>query len=95
MGCRDHILIQGHKHISGYGLIKDANSGIVSHCIQVSSYKIHDRYAQEQGFVDHHISPCAVTILDPDATTEVGLVQVFHDPEQAAEFLTWLRKKRA
>lgn len=95
MGCRDHVLIQGHKHISGYGLIKDSNSGIVSHCIQVSSYKIHDRYAQEQGFADHHISPCAVTILDPHATTEVGLVQVFHDPEQAAEFLTWLRKKRA
>lgn len=94
MGCRDHVLIQGHKHISGYGLIKDENSGVVSHCIQVSSYKIHDRYAQEQGFTDHHISPCVVTILDPDATTEVGLVQVFHDPEQAAEFLTWLRKKR-
>lgn len=92
-GTHDHIMVNGHKHVSGYGVIKDGATGIVSHCIQVASYKLYDRYAREKGFRDQHISPCAVTIIDPDAT-EAGLVQVHWEPEQAAEYLTWLRQKR-
>jgi len=93
LGVRDHVLINGHKHVSGYNVIKDGQSGIISHCIQVASYKVYDRYAKDKGFRDQHISPCAVTIIDPDAT-EASLVQVFWEPEPAAEFLTWLRAKR-
>lgn len=92
-GVKDHILVNGHKHVTGYGIIKDGNSGLISHCIQVGSYKIYDRYAKEKGFRDQTVSPCAVTVIDPSAD-DVGLVQVFWDPELAADFLTWLRKKR-
>jgi hypothetical protein len=94
MGFHDHILINGHKHTSGYGLIKDPAGGTVSHCIQVGSYKIHDRFAKERGFRDQHISPSVVTIIDPDAT-EVGLVTVFHDVEAAVDYLTWKRERHA
>jgi len=93
MGVKDHVLVNGHKHVSGYGVIKDGNSGLIAHCIQVASYKVHDRYARERGFRDQHISPCAVTIIDPDAS-EASLVQMFWEPEHASEYLTWLRKKR-
>ena len=90
-GFHDHILINGHKHKSGYGLIKDPSNGTISHCIQVASYKVHDRYAKERDFADQHISPSVVTIIDPEAT-ETGLVTVFHDVEQAVDYLKFKRR---
>jgi len=65
MGWRDHILTCGHKHISGYQVLKDPATGLVSHAIRVGSYKIHDRYAAEQGLPNQNIFPAAVTIIDP------------------------------
>ena len=93
MGFRDHLLISGHKHTSGYGVVKDPLTGVICHCLQVASYKIYDRYAKERGFMDRHIAPCACVVIDP-AADDAGLVQVFWDPEVAAEYLTWLRAKR-
>lgn len=92
MGFRDHILVNGHRHKSGYGILKDPATGTINHCIQVASYKVYDTYAKKMGLVDQHISPCAVTIIRPDADA-TGLVQVFFDPELAADYLTFLRKK--
>ena len=92
MGFHDHILVNGHKHRSGYGLIKDPMRGTISHCIQVASYKVHDRYAKDSGFIDQHISPAVVTIINPMAE-ERGLVTVFHDTEAAVDFLTFLRSR--
>lgn len=94
MGLHDHININGHKHASGYGVIKDPLTGTISHCIQVASYKVYDTYAKERGFRNQHISPCAVTVIDSEATRESDVVHVFWEPEMAAEYLTWLRKKR-
>lgn len=91
-GERDHISICGHKHVSGYGVLKDPNTGTICHAIQVASYKVFDRYAKEKGFRDQHISPCAVTVINPEGT-EAGLVQLFWEPEEAAEYLTWLRRR--
>jgi hypothetical protein len=69
-GVRDHIAICGHKHTSGYTVLKDPDTGIVGHGIQVGSYKVYDRYAKEHGFRDQHISPCAVTVICPEAEHE-------------------------
>lgn len=93
MGFKDHIMIAGHKHVSGYGVLKDADSGTISHAIRVASYKKYDRYAHEKGLRDQHISPCAVTIIDPDAS-EASLVQVFWEPEMAVEYLRFLRSRK-
>lgn len=92
-GLRDHILVNGHTHVSGYGVVKDPAEGIVCHCVQVASYKIYDRYARDKGFRDQHISPCAVTIIDPDAP-EASKVTLFWEPEAAADYLTFLRNRR-
>ena len=94
MGLHDHINVNGHKHASGYGVIKDPLTGTISHCLQIASYKVYDTYAKERGFRDQHISPCAVTVIDPETPYESELVHVFWEPETAAEYLTWLRKKR-
>jgi hypothetical protein len=93
MGWRDHILTCGHLHISGYNILKDPATGLISHAIRVASYKWHDRYADQLGLPDQNISENVVTIIDPDAQQERCLVTTFMDLEEAAEFLTWKRKK--
>lgn len=93
LGTRDDILICGHKHKSGYSPLKDPDSGKVLHCIQVASYKRFDRYARDKGFRDQSLSPCVVTIIDPDATDPVDVVSVFWNPERAVDFLNLLRRK--
>ncbi len=95
MGWRDHILIAGHLHTSGYQILKDPMTGLLSHAIRVGSYKTYDRYAEELGLPDQCISPAVVTVIDPNATNETGLVTVFHDVLEGAEFLTWKRRKSA
>lgn len=94
MGWRDHILTCGHKHTSGYNVLKDPASGLISHAIRVASYKHHDRYADEKGLPDSNIFECPVTIIDT-AADEKRLVTVIFDPEEGAEFLKWKRAKWA
>jgi len=94
-GQRDHILIAGHTHTSGYNIVKDQLTGMLSHCVQVASYKTHDRYAEEHGFKDHSFGPCVTTIIDPDAAEETGLVQTIWNPELAALTLGAMRARYA
>lgn len=94
MGWRDHILTCGHKHVVGYEPIACPMTGIISHAIRVGSYKQIDGYAKEKGFMPgQNWSPCAVTIIDPDAQNEVDLVTVLWSMEHAAKYLTWLRSR--
>jgi hypothetical protein len=95
-GVRDHIAICGHKHTSGYGVLKDPDSGITMHAIQIASYKIHDRYAREKGFRDQHLSPCAVTVIDPSLpAAHPDLIKVFWDADEGADYLKFKRTKAA
>lgn len=95
MGWRDHILTCGHKHESGYQMTKDPASGLISHILRVAGFKKHDRYGKELGLPDATISPASVTIIDPSkADNDPALITVIHDVEAAADYLTWLRKKR-
>ena len=93
MGADDHILVGGHTHVSGYQVVKNEKSGVISHCVQVASYKVFDKYAEEKGFDDKSIFTCTVTIINPFAKSEVELVQTCFDPKLGAEYLTFLRSK--
>lgn len=95
MGWRDHILTCGHKHISGYGISVDPATSMISHCIQVSTYKTIDSYAIDNNFPDHTISPHCVTLINPDAEKESELVQVFWSLDYAADYLNFLRRDAA
>lgn len=92
-GWRDHVLICGHTHQTGYSVQRDPMGGLLSHCIRIASYKVHDRYAEELGLDDKSIGPNVVTILNPLAKTEAGLVHVLFDVQEGADYLTWLRKR--
>lgn len=93
MGMDDHVLVGGHTHVSGYQVVKNPNSGRISHCVQVASYKHFDKYAEEKGFEDKDIFNCPVTVINPHAETELELVHTIFDPKVASEFLTHIRSK--
>jgi transposase-like protein len=96
MGWRDHILTCGHTHVSGFGFEKDPSSGLISNCIRIASYKTWDRYAEEKGLPNQTIFMCPVTIIQPQyADNDPRLVTFFADPEQGADFLTFLRSRKS
>lgn len=95
MGWRDHILTCGHKHVSGYQVLKDPSTGLVSHAIRCASYKVYDRYAAELGLPNQNIFPACVTIIDPRYDDDdPRLVTTIFDVERGAEFLTYLRSQK-
>lgn len=93
MGFRDHILVAGHRHVSGYNILKDPATGLISHAIRVSGYKEHDHYAKVKGFPDGNFAASAVTIIDPYEECKFCPVTTFFDVQEAAEYLTWKRGK--
>jgi hypothetical protein len=96
MGWRDHILTCGHKHTSGYQLLKCPSTGLVSHTIRVAGYKRHDRYGKELGLPNQNIYPTAVTIIDPRFEDDnPKLITTLFDVEEACDFLTFKRRRYA
>lgn len=94
MGFRDRILVCGHKHVSGYNIVKCPSSGRLSHCIQVASYKIYDRYAREVGFRDQYISAGVLTVIDPRfKEDDPAMVTVFHSVDLGVEYLKMVREQ--
>lgn len=95
MGWRDHIIIAGHKHVSGYGLDKDPSSGLISHLIRVAGYKFADGYAEDLGLPNANVFPSCVTIIDPRfEDDDPRLITTLFDVETGAEYLSWLRKRK-
>jgi hypothetical protein len=96
MGHRDHIVTCGHRHVSGHMLLKDPATGLLSHGIQVASYKVYDEHAEARGFRDQKIFECPVTIIQPQyADDDRRFITFLTDPEDAAEYLTWLRSRKS
>ena len=93
MGWSDHILTCGHVHISGYQVVKNPSDGLISHALQVASFKIMDNYADKLGLDDRNIFNCPVTIIDPRYDDDDSrLITTIFNPETAAEYLNFLRK---
>lgn len=95
MGWRDHILTCGHTHTSGYQVLRDPATGLISHALRVGSYKTYDRYAEEKGLPNQTIFVCPVTIIQPQyGDDDPRLVTTMFDPEVAADFLRFLRRRK-
>ena len=93
-GWRDHILTCGHTHVSGYQVLKDPSSGLISHALQVASFKVIDNYAEKLGLDDKNIFNCPVTIIDPQYDDyDNRLITTIFNPIEASEYLTFKRKK--
>jgi len=94
MGIDDHVIISGHRHISGYQLVKQPNSGLITHALRVASYKIYDNYAKQLGLRNQNISAAVMTVINPEKKDDdPGLITVFHDVDTGVDFLKFLRRK--
>ena len=95
-GWRDHLLTAGHTHESGWDYKIDPMTGLISHCFKVGSYKRYDRYADEKGLPDQNVSACKVLVVRPQFEDhDPKLLTPFLEPETAAEFLAFLRKRKS
>jgi hypothetical protein len=95
MGWKDHVLTCGHIHVSGYQVLKDPASGLISHALQVASFKIMDGYADKLGLDDKNIFNAPVTIIDPKyGDDDNRLITTIFNPYEAAEYLTWKRSRK-
>jgi len=96
MGWRDHVLVCGHTHQSGYQHLRCPMTRLISHAIRVGSYKTFDRYADQLGLPDQTVTVCPVIVVDPRyGDDDPRLITVLNDPEIGADFLTFLRKRKA
>jgi hypothetical protein len=96
LGWRDHVLVCGHTHVSGYQVLRDPASGLISHALRVGSYKTYDRYAEEKGLPNQTFMVAPVTIIRPQfADDDNRLITVVFDAESGADYLTWLRKRKS
>ena len=95
MGWKDHVLTCGHIHVSGYQVLKDPASGLISHALQVASFKVMDSYADKLGLDDKNIFNAPVTIIDPKYDDDDNrLITTIYNPYEASEYLTWKRSKK-
>lgn len=95
LGWRDTILVGGDKHISGDGLVRCPDTGKLTWCYQVAAFKVIDDYGDLLGLANKHVSPAVAFVIDPSReANDPSLVQPFHDPEAAVEYLKFLRRKK-
>ena len=91
LGHRDHIYASGHTHTYSYQKIPSPDCELMHHLLQIGAYKVYDDYADQNGFQNHNAAPAMVTIINP-AKSELNWITVYDDVEEAADYLTWLRK---
>jgi hypothetical protein len=89
------VLTCGHTHVSGYQVLKDPASGLISHALQVASFKIMDKYADKLGLDDKNIFNAPVTIIDPKYEDDDNrLITTIFNPYEASDYLKWKRNKK-
>lgn len=92
MGAQADLYISGHTHT--WGIIEDehADRGNVYHVAKARGYKYMDEYAFHLNFGEQQHGAAITMIVDP-AAKGPAFVKLFADVREAAEFLTWKRKK--
>lgn len=91
-GMRDHVNIAGHKHIDTYAVIPSPD-GYMQHMLRVSGYKAYDDYAKSGNFQPMKMGPTCALIIDPDTRKPAELVKPFWDLDEAADYLTFKRRR--
>jgi predicted phosphodiesterase len=91
-GHKDHILVCGHTHVDE-ARVEPGASGDVHWMFRVSGYKVIDEYAKEHHFRPKRMAPSVSVVIRPDAHP-AERVKPFWDAEEAADWLTFLRKRK-
>jgi hypothetical protein len=93
-GFRDHIMVCGHRHHSGYNPIWHNDPRRLCHGFRLGTYKDMDHYAADKGFQEGNWARSMAAVIEPDkAHDPVKFIKGFFSLEEAAEYLTWRRAK--
>jgi hypothetical protein len=93
--ARDHLLIAGHTHVSGYSPIRDATNNKIMHCVQIGSYKKYDNFAKQLNLPCKMMSPCAVAVFNTELTEDhPDFIKIFWEVQEGADYLNYLRSKK-
>jgi hypothetical protein len=90
-GYHDDIYTCGHIHHGGYHM-QVHNTGIISHCLRLSAYKVFDDHKDERGFRDGHLA-ASLFIVNPSAKERRHRVLYFSDIDEGAAILADMRKR--
>lgn len=90
-----HLYICGHKHNWALHAEENPDTNAVYWFARARGYKYIDHHGENLGHEAQMEGASIVSIIDPESVSESGFVQCFSDPEQAADYLTWKRRKAA
>lgn len=90
-GFKDDIKVAGHLH-TDEARVEPSHEGAVHWLLRVSGYKVIDKYAEQNNFHSLRLAPSCTVVLKPDAMP-AERVKPFWDHEEAADYLTFIRKR--
>jgi hypothetical protein len=93
-GFRDHINIAGHRHTDSIAAVPSPD-GYIQWMFRVSGYKAFDDYAKSGNMQRMKMGPTVAMVIDPATRHVAELVKPFWDLDEAADFLTFKRKRAA
>lgn len=93
-GNRAEIVVAGHIHTSGSGVVANGVAESIGHSIRVGSYKEYDEYADAKGFAPDHVGPCVLCVVDPSLPEySPGRIVPFWDLERGLIYLEALQER--
>jgi len=90
-----HLYIAGHRHNWALSHIELPESSTCPWLARARGYKFFDHYALTKGYEEQQHGHSIGVIIDPNETNESKFVQCFADLEEAADYLTFKRRKYA
>lgn len=89
-----HLYICGHKHNWALHQEESASKEFVYWLGRARGYKFIDDYGEKLGHASQQEGASIVSVFDPEAENMVSFLQCFADVQEAADYLTYKRKKR-
>ena len=90
-----HIFASGHHHNFATHQEESASREFVYTLIRARGYKYIDEYAELNGHASQRFGAAITVLIDPYAPEDSFVSAPFINMEAAADYLTYLRKKRA
>lgn len=92
MGGIAHLYIAGHKHNWALAQNECPHTHRIYWLARARGYKHIDHYGENLGYGSQKFGSSVVSVIDPKAN-DVNRVRCFADPQEGADYLTFLRKK--
>lgn len=90
-----HIYACGHTHNWAVHQEESASRDFVYWLARTRGYKYIDSHAENMGHQSQQFGASVMAVIDPEGRDDVTRVQCFADMAQGAEYLHWLRNRRA